>query len=204
MLKLALTGSIGMGKSETARMFAELGIPVFDADATVHRLYAPGGDAVAAVEAAFPGTVVDGQVDRARLGERVLSDSDAIARLEAIVHPLVRREEQTFLKQASAAGADIILLDIPLLFETSGESRADRIVVVSAPADVQRERVLARPGMAEQKFEAILAKQVPDAEKRARADYVIETNRGLDDARNQVKRLVDELRAELSGPGGGA
>ena len=133
MLRLALTGSIGMGKSETAKMFAALGVPVFDADATVHRLYAKGGGAVAAVGEAFPGVVVDGAVDRARLGNRVLSDPDAIATLEAIVHPLVRQDEQAFLKYAAQAGADMVLLDIPLLFETSGEGRADRIVVVSAP-----------------------------------------------------------------------
>lgn len=198
MLKLALTGSIGMGKSETATMFREMGIPVFDADAAVHALYATGGAAVDLVEAAFPGTVVDGAVDRERLSRVVLSDPSAIAQLEAIVHPLVRQAEQEFLAQARAEGAEIVLLDIPLLFEVKGEHRADRIVVVSAPADVQRERVLARDGMTVEKFETILAKQVPDAEKRARADYIIESDRGLDDARAQVRRLVESLRAELA------
>ena len=198
MLRLALTGSIGMGKSETAKMFKELGIPVFDADAAVHKLYARDGAAVELVDEAFPGTVVDGTVDRERLSRIVLSDSAAIARLEALVHPLVRQAEQAFLAEAQAGGAEIVLLDIPLLFEVQGEHRADRIVVVSAPAEVQRERVLARDGMTVEKFEAILAKQVPDAEKRARADYIIETDRGLDDARAQVRRLVESLRAELA------
>lgn len=201
MLKLGLTGSIGMGKTETAKMFRALDIPVFDADATVHRLYGVGGKAVAPVEAAFPGVTRDGAVDRERLGEMVLSDPQAIARLEAIVHPLVRDEQKSFLAEAEAAGADIVVLDIPLLFETGGEDRVDRIVVVSAPAAVQRTRVLERPGMTPDKFEAILEQQVPDVDKRARADFIIETDKGLDDALCQVKAVVDSLRASMAAHG---
>lgn len=198
MLKLALTGSIGMGKSETSKMFAALGIPVFDADSAVHELYAVGGAAVALIEEAFPGTSVNGAIDRDLLSKCVLSDADAIARLEAIVHPLVRDAEQCFLDTALTDGADIVVLDIPLLFEIKGEHRAHRIVVVSAPADVQRRRVLERPGMTVEKFETILAKQLPDREKRERADFIIETDKGLDHAREQVNRLVDRLRAEIA------
>ena len=198
MLILGLTGSIGMGKTETAKMFRSLGIPVFDADAAVHELYAEGGAAVGAVEAAFPGVAIDGAIDRDRLGKAVIGDSDAIARLESIVHPLVRQAQLDFRAKADTDGADIAVLDIPLLFETGGESRVDKIVVVSAPADVQRRRVLERPGMTEEKFDAILAKQLPDAEKRARADFIIETDRGLDDALDQVKALVESLRATMA------
>lgn len=198
MLILGLTGSIGMGKTETAKMFRSLGIPVFDADAAVHELYANGGAGVAEVEAAFPGVTVDGAIDRDRLGKAVIGNRDAIAKLESIVHPLVRQAQIDFRKQAEAEGADIAVLDIPLLFETGGESRVDKIVVVSAPADVQRRRVLERPGMSEEKFDAILAQQLPDAEKRARADFIIETDRGLDDARQQVTVLVESLRASMA------
>ena len=201
MLILGLTGSIGMGKTETAKMFRSLGIPVFDADAAVHALYAKGGAAVDVVEEAFPGVTVDGAIDRDRLGQAVLGDGEAIARLESIVHPLVRRSQLEFREQAEAEGADIAVLDIPLLFETGGEARVDKIVVVSAPADIQRRRVLARPGMSEGKFDAILAKQLPDAEKRARADFIIETDSGLDDALRQVKTLVESLRASMAAGG---
>ncbi len=198
MIRLGLTGSIGMGKSETARMFQKLGIPVFDADAVVHEIYAKGGEAVDAVDAAFPGVVVSGAVDRGLLGARVIADGKELKRLEAIVHPIVRAREQAFLKDARDRGVDIVVLDIPLLFETSGEKRADRIVVVSAPADVQRARVLARPGMTEMKFEGILAKQMPDAEKRRRADYIIYSDKGLEDAFQQVSSLVDSIKAGLA------
>lgn len=196
MLILGLTGSIGMGKSATAAMFREAGVPVHDADAAVHRLYA--GEAVAAIEAAFPGTTADGKVDREMLAAAVLGKPDAFKALEAIVHPLVRAATARFLQQAAAAGARIAVLDIPLLFETRGESRVDAIVVVSAPADIQRARVLARPGMSEAKLAAILAKQVPDAEKRRRAHFVVDTSRGFDSARAQVRGI---LRAAVTIPG---
>lgn len=191
MIVLGLTGSIGMGKSTTARMFAEAGIPVHDSDEAVHRLYS--GIAAPLVEAAFPGTVVDGVVDRAELGRRVIGDREAIARLEKIIHPLVRADADAFLERHRAAGAAIAVLDIPLLFETNGRGRVDKVVVVTAPAEVQRERVLARPGMTVEKFEAILAKQVPDAEKRRQADFVIDTSEGLDSARRQVDAVIHSL-----------
>ena len=201
MLKLGLTGSIGMGKTETAKMFVRLGIPVFDADATVHRLYEVGGAAVEAVETAFPGVAVEGAIDRQALGQRVLADREAIARLEAIVHPLVGEARNRFLEDAALGGADMVVLDIPLLFETNGEGRVDKIVVVSAPAEVQRSRVLERDGMTPEKLDAILAKQMPDAEKRRRADFVVMTDKGLDDAFEQVKSIVDSLRGSMAGGG---
>ena len=188
MFILGLTGSLGMGKSATAKMFAEDGVPVHDADAAVHRLY--DGEAVAAVEAAFPGTMSGGKVDRARLGQRVLGDADAMKRLEQIVHPLVREAEERFLAQAQASGAKVAVLDIPLLYETEGDKRCDAVVVVSAPADVQRARAFERPGMSEEKFKAILEKQMPDADKRARADFVVDTSRGFDGARAQVRDIL--------------
>jgi dephospho-CoA kinase len=191
MIILGLTGSIGMGKSTTARMFAEAGIPVHDSDEAVHRLYS--GIAAPLVEDAFPGTVINGAVDRAELGRRVIGDREAIARLEKIIHPLVRADADGFLKHHRAAGAPIAVLDIPLLFETNGRGRVDKVVVVTAPADVQRERVLARPGMTVEKFEAILAKQVPDAEKRRQADFVIDTSEGLEAARRQVEAVIHSL-----------
>jgi dephospho-CoA kinase len=194
MIVIGLTGSIGMGKSTTARMFADAGIPVHDSDEAVHRIY-EGPDA-ALIEKAFPGTLVDGKVDRGRLGERILGDREAMKRLESIVHPLVRRDADAAAARPRAAGAPAVLLDIPLLFETGGTDRVDRIVVVSAPADIQRERVLARPGMTPEKFEAILARQVPDAEKRRRADHVIDTGQGLEPARRAVEAIVEEIRRE--------
>ncbi|MFN3521387.1 MAG: dephospho-CoA kinase [Phenylobacterium sp.] len=194
MIILGLTGSIGMGKSTTAAMFAEAGAPVYDADAEVHRLYAPGGAAVAPIEAAFPGVVKDGAVDRAALGARVLGDAEAMKKLESIVHPLVGASRVGFFEAAAAKGADIVVLDIPLLFETGGQKNVDAVVVVSAPADVQRARVLDRPGMTVEKFEAILAKQTPDAEKRARADFVIDTGQGLEVARAQVAQVIAAMR----------
>lgn len=195
MIVVGLTGSIGMGKSATAAMFAEAGVPVYDADAEVHRLYSAGGAAVSAVEAAFPGVVVDGAVNRGRLGARVLGDPAALARLNAIVHPLVGEARKAFFERARAAGADVVVLDIPLLFETGGEKRVDKVVVVSAPAAIQRRRVLARPGMTPARFDALLAAQTPDAEKRAKADFVIDTSRDFDQARAQVQTILAALRA---------
>jgi dephospho-CoA kinase len=194
MLLIGLTGSIGMGKSETARMFAKLGLPVYDADAAVHKLYAAGGAAVAPIEAAFPGVSKDGAIDRAALSARVLNDRDAMKRLETIIHPLVGQAQMEFLLAAERDGAPMVVLDIPLLFETGGETRVDVTVVVSAPAETQRERVLARPGMTPEKFEAILAKQVPDAEKRAKAHFVVETGLGLDHAFAQTSAIVAALK----------
>jgi len=188
MVILGLTGSIGMGKSTTADFFAEAGAPVHDADAAVHRLYA--GAAAPAIEAAFPGTTTDGKVDRARLAEQVLEDPAAFKRLEAIVHPLVRRDEERFLREAEAAGAQVAVLNIPLLFETGGERRCDAVVVVSAPPEMQRERVMTRPGMTEQKFASLLGKQVPDAEKRRRADFVVDTSKDFDSTRAQVHAIL--------------
>jgi dephospho-CoA kinase len=195
MIVVGLTGSIGMGKTETARMFERLGVPVFDADRAVHELYAPGGEAVASIAGAFPEAVVDGAVDRVRLAAAVLGDGEAVRRLEGIVHPLVQEKRQAFLAGVRAKGGDIAVLDIPLLFETGGDGRVDRTVVVSAPADLQRERVLARPGMTEEKFRAILDRQMPDEEKRKRADFVVDSSVGLDHAFEQVKRIVAELRS---------
>jgi len=195
MIVVGLTGSIGMGKSATAAMFAEAGAPVYDADAEVRRLYAPGGGAVAKVEAAFPGVVVDGAVDRGRLGERVLGDPEALARLNGIVHPLMGEARAEFFRAAREGGAEVVVLDIPLLFETGGERNVDKVVVVSAPEALQRERVLARPGVTAAKLAAILAAQTPDAEKRARADFVVDTSQGFDHAREQVKAILAALRA---------
>ncbi len=191
MIVLGLTGSIGMGKSTTAGMFAEAGVPVHDSDEAVHRLYA--GKAAPLVEAAFPGTTVDGVVDRARLAQRVLGEAEALKRLERIVHPLVRADADAFLAGHRAAGRPMVVLDIPLLFETGGRDRVDKVVVVTAPAEVQRDRVLARPGMTEAKFEVILAKQVPDAQKRALADFVVDTGQGLEAAREAVAAIIAEL-----------
>lgn len=190
MIVLGLTGSIGMGKSTTAALFAEEGALVWNADDAVHALYAWGGAAVEPVGAAFPGVVVDGAVDRARLAEALGADGAAFARLEAIVHPLVARGRADDLARAEARGARLAVLDIPLLFETGGDEAVDAVVVVTADAAVQAERVLARPGMTRARLDAILARQTPDAEKRARADFVIDTGRGLADARDQVRAVV--------------
>lgn len=198
MLILGLTGSIGMGKSTTSRMFQDEGVPVYDSDAAVHALYATGGAAVEPVETAFPGVVVNGAIDRAKLSARVVGDPEALAKLETIVHPLVGAHRIGFFEKAMAEGHDIVVLDVPLLFETGGEKRVDKVVVVSAPAKVQRERVLARPEMTAEKFDAILARQTPDAEKRARADFVIDTGQGLDHARRQVRDLLTLLRTAPS------
>jgi dephospho-CoA kinase len=188
MFILGLTGSVGMGKSVTARFFAEEGVPVHDADAVVHRLYE--GEAVAAIEAAFPGATAAGKVDRTKLAARVLGDDAALKRLEAIVHPLVREAERRLLAAAAANGEKVAVLDIPLLFETGGDARVDAVVVVSAPAEVQRARVLERPGMTVEKLEAILAKQMPDAEKRRRADFVVDTSKGFEAARAEVRAIL--------------
>ncbi len=192
MIVLGLTGSAAMGKSATARMFAEEGVPVFDADAAVHRLYA--GEAVAPVEAAFPGVTVNGRIDRERLAQRVLNNADALRQLEGIVHPLVRAAQDRFRAEAQAKGAAVAVLDIPLLFETGGDERVDAVVVVTAPAGVQRQRLLERPGMTEEKMAGILARQMPDAEKRRRADFIVDTSRGFDAARADVRRILQELK----------
>ena len=191
MFILGLTGSLGMGKSMTARFFAEQGVPVHDADAVVHRLYE--GEAAAAIEAAFPGTTTGGKVDRDKLAARVLGDGAALKRLEAIVHPLVQEAERRLLAKAEARSEKVAVLDIPLLFETGGERRVDAVVVVSAPPEVQRSRVLERPGMTVEKLEAILAKQMPDDEKRRRADFVVDTSRGFEAARAEVRAILDAV-----------
>jgi len=196
MFVLGLTGSIGMGKSTAGRFFAEAGVPVHDADGVVHRLYE--GDAAAAIEAAFPGTAASGKVDRAKLAERVLDNPAAIRRLEAIIHPLVRESEAKFLAETAARGEPVAVLDIPLLFETGAQERVDAVVVVSAGPEAQRARVLGRPGMTESKLEAILAKQMPDVEKRRRAHFVVDSSGGLDSARAQVHGI---LRAVAGLPG---
>lgn len=196
MLRVGLTGSIGMGKSTTAQMFREAGAPVLDSDQIVHDLYR--GEAVAPIETEFPGVVRDGAVDREKLAERVLGDPDALRRLEAIVHPLVWAARDRFLREQEEKGARIVVYDVPLLFETGADKTVDAIVVVSAPEDVQKARVLARPGMTEEKFAAILAKQVPDAEKRARADFVVHTDKGLDAAREEVRAILDALQRQAT------
>lgn len=191
MIVLGLTGSIGMGKSTTAKMFVEAGVPVHDSDEAVHRLYA--GAAAPLVEAAFPGTTINGTVDRARLSSAVLGNPSAIKRLEQIVHPLVRADADAFVEDNRGRGLPLVVLDIPLLFETGGRNRVDKVVVVTAPADIQRERVLARPGMTAAKFAAILANQVPDAEKRRQADFIIDTGKGIVTARQEVRRIIDAV-----------
>jgi dephospho-CoA kinase len=188
MIRLGLTGSIGMGKSTVAAMFVEEGVPVFDADAVVHRLQGPEGALVAAIEAEFPGTTGGHGVDRSALAERVLAEPEALRRLEALVHPAVAKERANFLTDNRAA--PLVVLDIPLLFEAGGAGQVDKIAVVSAPADIQRSRVLARTGMSEEKFNRILARQMPDAEKRALADFVIPTGASLDETRASVRRIV--------------
>jgi dephospho-CoA kinase len=188
MFILGLTGSLGMGKTTTAGFFAEAGVPVHDADAVVHRLYE--GEAAAAIEAAFPGTTTAGKVDRVRLSQRVLDNPEALQRLEALIHPLVRESEARFLAEAERAGAKVAVLDIPLLFETGGDRRVDAIVVASAPQDVQSARVLERAGMTPAKLDAILSRQLADAEKRSRADFVVDTSRGFESARAQVAEIL--------------
>ena len=185
---ICLTGSLGMGKSRSAKYFAEAGVPVHDSDAAVHALYE--GEAVPAIERAFPGTTADGKVDRAKLAAVVLGDDAALARLEAIVHPLVAAARDRFLAEAQKNGATVVVLDVPLLFETGAERGCDAVVVVSAPPELQRRRAFDRPGMSEEKFAALLAKQMPDAEKRRRADFVVDSSQGLDHARAQVHDIL--------------
>jgi dephospho-CoA kinase len=196
VILIGLTGSIGMGKSTTAAMFREAGVPVYDADAAVHDLYDEGGAAVGPVGDAFPGVVRDGKVDREALRQAVLGKPDELKRLNAIVHPLVGRDRTGFFEQAAAAGADMVVLDIPLLFETGGDANMDAVVVVSAPAAMQRERVLARPGMSPARLDAILAQQMADAEKRARAHFVVDTSKGLEPARAQVDEIIAAMRRD--------
>ncbi len=194
MLIIGLTGSIGMGKTETARMFARHGVPVCDSDATVHMLYDIGGLAVAPIQVLFPEAVVAGRVDRDLLGRAVLGKPEAMKELEAVVHPLVGLAQRTFLEAAAASGAKMAVIDVPLLFETGSEKRVDVVVVVSAPLELQRQRVLARPGMTPEKFELILAKQVSDAEKRRRADFVVDSSKGLEHAERQVVAIIEALK----------
>lgn len=203
MIKLALTGSIGMGKSATAAMFAARGVPVYDADAAVHKAYGPGGEAVAPLEWAFPGVIgKDGGIDRAKLRAKVAKNPDAMKRLESIVHPIVAGAQRAFLEKAEASGADIVVLDIPLLFETGGDKRADAIVVVTAPEAVQRARVMQRGGMTEDEFEAILARQTPDSVKRRSADFVINTGFGFPYAEAQVDAILQALRSRIRAANG--
>jgi dephospho-CoA kinase len=190
MLILGLTGSIGMGKSTTAKLFAEAGVPVYDADATVHKLYE--GEAAAAIEAAFPGTTAGGKVDRARLSAQVVHDPAAIKRLEQIVHPMLGASRQKFLEDAERSGAAVAVVDVPLLFETGGEKRVDAVVVVTTPPEIQRQRILARDNMTGEKLDAILARQLPDAEKRRRADFVVDTSNGLDPVRARIRDILTE------------
>jgi dephospho-CoA kinase len=188
---LGLTGSIGMGKSTTAKLFMEAGVPVYDADAAVHKIYA--GEAAPAVEAAFPGTTVDGKVDRAKLSAKVLHDPAAIKQLEQIVHPMLGASRQKFLAAAEQSGAPVVVMDIPLLFETGGEKRVDAVVVVTTSPENQRERILARGTMTNEALDAILARQLPDAEKRKRADFVVDTSHGLDPVRAQIRDILAEV-----------
>ena len=196
MIVIGLTGSIGMGKTATAAMFAEAGVPVADSDKLVHQLYKKGGAAVAPIAAAFPDVVTEGAIDRQKLARHLTGHPGDFKKIEAIVHPLVRAEQEKFLNEARRRKARLAVLDIPLLFETGRDRDVDKIVVVSAPAAVQRERVLARPGMTEEKFASILARQLPDAEKRARADFIVDSSHGFDHARAQVRHIIAELKPE--------
>jgi dephospho-CoA kinase len=190
MIILGLTGSIGMGKSTTAKLFTEAGVPVYDADATVHMVYE--GEAAPAIEAAFPGTTVDGKVDRAKLSAQVVHDAAAMKRLEGIVHPMLRAYHQKFLDEAEQSGAPVAVVDVPLLYETGGEKRVDAVVVVTTSPEVQRERILARDNMTAEKLDAILARQLPDAEKRKRADFIVDTSHGLDPVRARIRDILQE------------
>lgn len=196
MLKIGLTGSIGMGKSTTGKLFAEAGVPVNDSDAIVHDLYA--GEAAPLVDAAFPGTMKNGVVDRQELGRQLAQDPAGFKRLEQIVHPLVRSRESEFLERQKEVGAEMVVLDIPLLFETGAEQRVDVIVVVSADPQIQRQRVLARPNMTEEKFNMILSRQTPDAEKRRRADYVVDSGHDIEVAREQVADIIADLKKRIA------
>jgi dephospho-CoA kinase len=191
MLILGLTGSIGMGKSATAKLFAEAGVPVYDADATVHKIYE--GEAAPAIEAAFPGTTVDGKVDRNRLSAKVVHDPAAMKQLEQIVHPMLGASRQKFLDDAERSGAPVVVVDVPLLFETGGEKRVDAVVVVTTSPEIQRQRILARDNMTGEKLDAILARQLPDAEKRRRADFVVDTSHGLAPVRARIRDILQEV-----------
>jgi dephospho-CoA kinase len=191
MLILGLTGSIGMGKSTTAKLFAEAGVPVYDADAAVHKIYE--GEAAPAIEAAFPGTTADGKVDRVKLSAKVVHDSAAMRQLEQIVHPMLGASRQKFLDDAERSGAAVALVDVPLLFETGGEKRVDAVVVVTTTQEIQRDRILARDNMTGEKLDAILARQLPDAEKRRRADFVVDTSHGLDPVRARIRDILAEV-----------
>ena len=190
MIVLGLTGSIGMGKTTTANMFAEAGCPVFNADQAVHDLYDRGGEAVPLIQAVFPDAVIEGAIDRSRLGEYMRKDPLQLQVLESFIHPMVAKKREAFFNEARSQGADIVVMDVPLLFETGGDRYVDKIVVVTAPAEVQKDRVLARPGMTEELFKALLARQTPDAEKRKRADFLIFTHKGLEQAREQVHNVL--------------
>jgi dephospho-CoA kinase len=190
MIVLGLTGSIGMGKSTTAKLFAEAGVPVYDADATVHLVYE--GEAAPAIEAAFPGTTVDGKVDRIKLSAKVVHDAAAMKRLEQIVHPMLRAYHQKFLDDAERSGAPVAVVDVPLLFETGGEKRVDAVVVVTTSPEIQRQRILARDNMTAEKLDAILARQLPDTEKRKRADFIVDTSHGLDPVRAGIRDILNE------------
>ena len=190
MIILGLTGSIGMGKSTTAQLFAEAGVPVYDADATVHRLYE--GEAAPPIEAAFPGTTVEGKVDRPRLSARVVHDPAAMKQLEAIVHPMLGESRKLFLEQAERSGAPVAVVDVPLLYETGGERRVDAVVVVTTTPEIQRQRILARENMTPEKLDAILARQMPDSEKRKRADFVVDTSHGLEPVRGRIRDILDQ------------
>jgi dephospho-CoA kinase len=190
MIILGLTGSIGMGKSTTAKLFAEAGVPVYDADAAVHKIYE--GEAVPAIEAAFPGATADGKVDRNKLSEKVVHDPAAMKRLEQIVHPMLGASRQKFLHDAEQSGAPVAVVDVPLLFETGGEKRVDAVVVVTTTPEIQRQRILARDNMTGEKLDAILARQLPDAEKRKRADFVVDTSHGLDPMRARIRDILDQ------------
>jgi dephospho-CoA kinase len=190
MLILGLTGSIGMGKSTTAKLFAEAGVPVYDADAAVHKIYE--GEAAPAIEAAFPGTTADGKVDRVKLSAKVVHDSAAMRQLEQIVHPMLGASRQKFLHDAEQSGAPVAVVDIPLLFETGGEKRVDAVVVVTTTPEIQRQRILERDNMTGEKLDALLARQLPDAEKRKRADFVVDTSHGLDPVRARIRDILDQ------------
>jgi dephospho-CoA kinase len=190
MIVLGLTGSIGMGKSTTAKLFADAGVPVYDADATVHQIYQ--GEAAPVIEAAFPGTTVDGRVDRGKLSAKVVHNPAAMKQLEALVHPMLRAHHQKFLDDAERSGAPVAVVDIPLLFETGGEKRVDAVVVVTTSPEIQRERILARDNMTAEKLDHILARQMPDAEKRKRADFVVDTSDGLDPVRSRIRDILAE------------
>jgi dephospho-CoA kinase len=196
---LCLTGSLGMGKSRTATFFAEAGVPVHDSDAVVHALYE--GEAVALIEQAFPGATAGGKVDRAKLAAMVLGDAAALARLEAVVHPLVSQARDRFLAEARAQGAPVVVLDVPLLFETGGQRGCDAVVVVSAPPETQRQRAFERPGMTEEKFAALIAKQMSDAEKRRRADFIVDSSQSFDHARAQVRDILRDVARMRGGAG---